>query len=98
VVVTILSQYNTMSLSFALDFPSAQSLCGHMNLKLIIILLLIALGAIFIVQNVDVVELRFLFWTMSMSRALMFVFLLLIGIVIGWLLHGHMSRTKLHNK
>ena len=67
-----------------------------MNLKLIIILSLIALGAIFVVQNVDVVELQFLFWTMSMSRALMFVFLLLIGIVIGWLLHGHMSRTKTH--
>jgi putative membrane protein len=65
-----------------------------MNLKLITILSLIALGAIFIVQNVDIVELRFLFWTMSMSRALMFVFLLLIGIVIGWLLHGHMSRKK----
>jgi len=65
-----------------------------MNLKLIIILSLIALGAIFVVQNADVVELRFLLWTMSMSGALMFVFLLLIGIVIGWLLHGHMSRTK----
>ena len=69
-----------------------------MNLKLITILALIALGAIFIVQNAEVVELRFLFWTMSMSRALMFVFLMLIGIVIGWLLHGHMLRTKLHNK
>ena len=67
-----------------------------MNLKLITILSLIALGAIFIVQNAEVVELRFLFWTMSMSRALMFVFLMLIGIVIGWLLHGHMLRTKLH--
>ena len=65
-----------------------------MNLKLILIFSLIALGAIFIVQNVEIVELSFLFWTISMSRALMFVFLLIIGIVIGWLLHGHMSRTK----
>jgi len=67
-----------------------------MNLKLIIVLSLIALGAIFIVQNVEVVELHILFWTISMSRALMFVFLLLIGIVVGWLLHGHMLHTKLH--
>lgn len=65
-----------------------------MNLKLILILSLIALGALFIVQNVETVELSFLFWTISMSRALMFVFLLIIGVVIGWLLHGHMSRTK----
>jgi uncharacterized integral membrane protein len=65
-----------------------------MNLKLTLILSLIALGAIFIVQNVETVELSFLFWTISMSRALMFVFLLIIGISIGWLLHGHMARKK----
>ena len=65
-----------------------------MNLKLILILSLIALGTLFIVQNVETVELSFLFWTISMSRALMFVFLLIIGIVTGWLLHGHMSRIK----
>jgi len=61
-----------------------------MNLKLFTTLVLIALAAIFIVQNADVVELRFLFWQIAMSRALMFVFLVLIGIAIGWLLRGHM--------
>lgn len=65
-----------------------------MNLKLITMLSLIALGAVFIVQNVDIVEIRFLFWTMSMSGALMFVFLILIGVVIGWLLRVHMSRKS----
>lgn len=60
-----------------------------MNTKLTITLLLIALAAIFIVQNVEVVEIRFLFWTMAMSRALMFVFLVLIGVATGWLLRGH---------
>ena len=60
-----------------------------MNAKLFIILVLIALVAIFIVQNAEVVELRFLFWTLAMSRALMFVFLVLIGIAAGWLLRGH---------
>ena len=61
-----------------------------MNLKLFSILVLIALATIFIIQNADVVEMRFLFWTMCMSRALMFVFLVLIGIAVGWLLRGHM--------
>ena len=60
-----------------------------MNAKLFIILVLIALVAVFIVQNAEVVELRFLFWTLAMSRALMFVFLVLIGIAAGWLLRGH---------
>lgn len=68
-----------------------------MNLKLISVLVLIALASIFVVQNADVVELRFLFWTMAMSRALMFVFLILIGIVVGWLLRGH-AIHKSQNK
>ena len=63
-----------------------------MNVKLFIILVLIALVAVFIVQNAEVVELRFLFWTLAMSRALMFVFLVLIGIAAGWLLRGHTSH------
>ena len=64
-----------------------------MNAKLIAILVLIALVAVFIVQNAEVVELRFLFWKLGMSRALMFVFLVLIGIAAGWLLRGH-AHTK----
>ena len=60
-----------------------------MNAKLIAILVLIALVAVFIVQNAEVVELRFLFWKLGMSRSLMFVFLVLIGIAAGWLLRGH---------
>jgi uncharacterized integral membrane protein len=67
-----------------------------MNTKLIITLVLIALAAIFIVQNAEVVELRFLFWTIAMSRALMFVFLMLIGVGVGWALRGHfLHKTEL---
>lgn len=65
-----------------------------MNTKLLITLFLIALAAIFIVQNVEVVEVRFLFWKMAMSRALMFVFLVLIGVATGWLLRGHMLHRN----
>lgn len=59
------------------------------NFRLYAVLLLIALGTIFIVQNTDVVEVRLLFWTVAMSRALMIIFLLLLGLVLGWLLRGH---------
>jgi uncharacterized integral membrane protein len=52
--------------------------------------------AVFIVQNAEVVELRFLFWELAMSRALMFVFLVLIGIAAGWLLHGHTHPGTQH--
>lgn len=69
-----------------------------MNLKLYTMLTLVALAAIFIVQNVDVVEVRFLFWKMSMSRALMFVFLILIGIAVGWLLRAHLQHKTQHRQ
>jgi len=57
-----------------------------MNTKLIISLVLAGLAVLFIIQNVTVVEIRFLFWTLSMSRALLMFFILAIGIVVGWTL------------
>jgi len=65
-----------------------------MNIKLVIALISIAAVSIFIVQNADVVDLQFMFWKISMSRALMFVFLMLIGIAIGWFLRGHLLHKK----
>ena len=59
-----------------------------MNAKLIICLALAGLAVIFIIQNVTVIDIRFLFWTLSMSRALLMFFVLAIGVVIGWSLHS----------
>jgi len=59
-----------------------------MNAKLIICLILAGLVVIFIIQNVTVINIRFLFWTLSMSRALLMFFVLAIGMVIGWSLHS----------
>lgn len=63
-----------------------------MNHKLTLILFLSALSVIFIVQNVVVVEIRFLFWSIAMSRSLLMLLLLAIGISIGWFLHGFYSH------
>lgn len=60
-----------------------------MNIKIISIIALVALVILFIIQNVTVVEITFLFWSLQMSRALFIFFLLAIGIAIGWLLHAH---------
>lgn len=49
---------------------------------------------IFIVQNVAVMEIKFLFWKMSMSRSLMMFFLVIIGIAIGWFWRGVSMRNK----
>ena len=63
-----------------------------MSPKLYTTFALAALAALFIIQNFEVVELRLLFWTIAMSRALMFLLLVLIGMAIGWLLRGHLAH------
>jgi uncharacterized integral membrane protein len=57
--------------------------------KLISICTLTGVTVLFTVQNYEVVELKFLFWTLAMSRALMLFLILAVGITIGWLLRGH---------
>lgn len=52
----------------------------------IIFICLIVFVLIFVVQNTQVVEFRFLAWTISMSRALMLFGTLAIGFIAGWLL------------
>lgn len=65
-----------------------------MNLKLILILLLSSLAVVFIAQNVAVVEVGFLFWRASMSSALLIFFTLMIGFVLGWILHSYLLYRK----
>jgi putative membrane protein len=65
-----------------------------MNYKLIFNLVLIGLMVIFIVQNVAVVEIRFLFWKVSMSRSIMIFLLLAVGIITGWILRSHFGSEK----
>lgn len=63
--------------------------------KVMSVLVLVGLVVVFAVQNYEVVELRFLFWTMAMSRALFFFLVFAIGIVLGWLLRSlHSFGTR----
>ena len=52
----------------------------------IIFIALIAVVLIFVVQNTQVVEFRFLVWTISVSRALMLFGALAVGVIAGWIL------------
>ena len=56
-----------------------------MKFKTILVLILIALFIIILVQNVDVVTLRFLFWDISMSRIIFIPLILIIGFVLGFI-------------
>ena len=65
-----------------------------MNYKLLLILFLTGLAVLFIVQNVTIVEISFLFWSIQMSRSLMMFLLLAIGIIIGWSVHSYLAHRK----
>lgn len=59
-----------------------------LHFKLVFSLVLTGIIVLFVVQNVAVVEISFLFWSVAMSRALLLFFVLAAGIVIGWLMHS----------
>lgn len=65
-----------------------------MNYKLTLVLILVGLVVLFIIQNVVVVEIRFLFWSVQMSRSLLIFFLLAIGALLGWFLHNSLASRK----
>ena len=65
-----------------------------MNAKLIFGMILAGLSVVFIIQNVAVMELRFLFWTLSISGALLMFLILSAGTFLGWLLHAGFKRRK----
>jgi uncharacterized integral membrane protein len=55
-----------------------------MSIKLIVLIILVSLAVIFLTQNVAAVEVTFLLWSISMSRALLIFFTLVIGFALGW--------------
>ena len=56
-----------------------------MTPKRIVVLVLGLLFVIFVVQNAEVVQLRFLFWSTQASRALVLLGTFVLGLVIGWM-------------
>ena len=55
-----------------------------MTAKYVVLLVIVLLFAIFIVQNAQVVEVRFLFWKAQASRSLVLLGTLLLGLIAGW--------------
>lgn len=69
--------------------PGWQSARAHVMHPRLVIGIVLAVAALFFVfQNIGVIEIRFLFWSITMSRSLLLFLVLLIGVVIGWLWHS----------
>lgn len=63
-----------------------------------IFLCLIAVVFIFVFQNMQTVEVKFLLWTITISRALILFITLAIGLIGGHLLTYPMGRRKADTK
>ena len=55
-----------------------------MKPKGVLILIFVGLCFIILLQNTDVVSIKFLFWKISMSRIILLPLMVLLGIVIGF--------------
>jgi len=62
--------------------------------KLILGLVLLALVTVFIIQNTVVVEVQLLLWTVAMSRALLILGVLLVGMLLGGFLYRYITRRR----
>jgi uncharacterized integral membrane protein len=66
--------------------------------KIICIVILIAFAAVFTYQNTAVMQINFLFWSVSMSACLMLLITLFSGIIMGILLSLLNVRRKARKK
>ena len=62
--------------------------------KWILVAVLAVIIFVVLIQNTEVVSIQFLFWTLTMSRILMILFLVLLGLVTGYVL-GRMQGLQL---
>jgi uncharacterized integral membrane protein len=62
--------------------------------KLILGITLLILVVVFTLQNTSTVEIRFLAWQFTLSRALLLFLVLAIGIIIGWAVSAVSEREK----
>jgi uncharacterized integral membrane protein len=67
-----------------------------MPIKTIVFIVLAILIVIFTIQNTQVVEIKFFIWQTSISRALVLLSTLFIGIILGWLITwaGYSRRKR----
>ena len=63
-----------------------------MRIWSILLFVLLALVIVFALQNTQVVDVQFFFWTLSMSRALVLLGTLVIGLFAGWLIGRFTTR------
>ena len=65
-----------------------------MNIKLAMILIVSSIAVIFSAQNIAIVKVDFLVWSLSMPGSLLIIVILLSGFMLGWFVHGYIAYRK----
>lgn len=65
-----------------------------MNIKYILILIALGLFIIVCLQNVEQIPMHFLFWEFNISKLLLLILTLIIGIFIGMLIPGLLTKSS----
>jgi len=62
--------------------------------KRLVLLIVSVPVLLFILQNIQVTELRFLVWRIALPQALLLILVLAAGILIGWVLHALLADKR----
>ena len=65
-----------------------------MSIRKLSALVLTVLAVLFIIQNIAIVEIQFLFWSFSLPRSVFLVLFIVIGFLAGWLIDGSLFKKK----
>lgn len=65
-----------------------------MNLKSVSLLSLLAVFVIISIQNVEIIPVHFLFWKIEISKLLLLIITLVIGILVGMIIPGVLSKSN----
>lgn len=65
-----------------------------MKAKVIIILILIGIFISFVIQNIEIVNIHFLFFSFPISLVLLLFIIFAVGVIIGMMLPGILSSKK----
>lgn len=69
-----------------------------MSFKSVTLLILIGLFIIICIQNVETIPLHFLFWSMNISKLLLLLITLIVGILVGMIIPGMWRKHKEEEK
>lgn len=68
-----------------------------MKAKIIIMLILIGVFILFVIQNIEVVNINFLFFSFQISQVLLLFIVFALGVIIGMMLPAVLSNKKKPN-